>query len=175
MEASGSVTQLTARIEQIGLLFQFKQAYIILYSNQFTIASFNSLQPKKKKKLIKYLCFFKEWNGVVNGICQEEKKKRRKMDIKLECEDANFAFPEGAQHSETTKLSNSRNGAQNAPARGATVAGVNGSVNRVVGVTRPRPHLGVVPKKPQPVHQGPITLTSQLSKLFIYLFGQPLC
>lgn len=96
-----------------------------------------------------------DWSGVAANVCLEEKKKRRKMDIKLESEDANFAFAEGTD-------AKSRNGVTSA-GRGGPGA-TNGTVNRVVGVTRPRPHLGVVPKKQLPVHQGPVTLTSQLSK-----------
>lgn len=97
------------------------------------------------------------WNNVVG----EEDTKRRKMDIKLESEDANFAFPESVQGEGKVAT---RNGIVS-----GRPASVNGSTNRVVGVTRPRPHMGVLAKRPPPAHQGPITLTSQLCKLALSL------
>lgn len=97
------------------------------------------------------------WNGGVG----EEDTKRRKMDIKLESEDANFAFPEVVQGSQSEGKISTRNGIVGST---RTTNSVNGSVGRVVGVTRPRPHLGVLAKRP-PAHQGPVTLTSQLSSV----------
>lgn len=86
------------------------------------------------------------------------------MDIKLESEDANFAFPEVARGSSESKtvLRSASNGV-NGSLSAAHVSG-NGTVAKVVGVTRPRTATGVLAKRPQPIHQGPITLTSQLSE-----------
>jgi nuclear factor of activated T-cells 5 len=86
------------------------------------------------------------------------------MDIKLESEDANFAFPEVASGSTPeNKSATTRatvNGIGLGGISGARAGSGNGnSVGRVVGVTRPRPAMGVLTKR---AHQGPITLTSQL-------------
>ncbi|XP_032454951.1 nuclear factor of activated T-cells 5 isoform X9 [Nasonia vitripennis] len=97
-----------------------------------------------------------------NGVAGEEDTKRRKMDIKLESEDANFAFPEVVQGVQSESKSASRNSIAHS---GRTPINVNGSVGRVVGVTRPRSHLGVLAKRAPPAHQGPVTLTSTLSSL----------
>ncbi|KAJ8683525.1 hypothetical protein QAD02_019317, partial [Eretmocerus hayati] len=101
------------------------------------------------------------WNG--RSVVEEE-RKRRKMDIKLESEDANFAFPEIIPGSQSeAKVSTRNNGIATNSSR--STSNTNGSVNRVVGVTRPRPHLSVLGKRAPPAHQGPVTLTSQLSSL----------
>ncbi|KAK0159408.1 hypothetical protein PV328_010287 [Microctonus aethiopoides] len=104
------------------------------------------------------------WN---NSGVGEEDTKRRKMDIKLESEDANFAFPEVSRSASST--GEVKIAARNNTATNGVVPPRNGSgntvVNRVVGVTRPRATMGVYGKRPPPVHQGPITLTSQLSNL----------
>lgn len=139
-------------------------------------------------------CLFalQTWNGA-----GEEDTKRRKMDIKLESEDANFAFPEVARgvsssscsssSSSSSSSSNSNSSNSGSEINVATVGARNGSgiptttsnginssgissrsgngsnsVGRVVGVTRPRPAIGVYNKRPPPTHQGPVTLTSQL-------------
>lgn len=104
--------------------------------------------------------FHQSWNGV-----GEEDTKRRKMDIKLESEDANFAFPEVApgtspdNKSLTTRTT--ANGIGLGSVSGSRTANGN-SVNRIVGVTRPRPAMGVLTKRTSTAHQGPVTLTSQL-------------
>ena len=100
-------------------------------------------------------------NVVIGGGCCEEDSKRRKMDIKLESEDANFAFPESENHGKVA----TRNGIVTAGG-GRSASNLNGSVGRLVGVTRPRPHMGPIPKRGvPPAHQGPVTLTTQLCKL----------
>lgn len=90
------------------------------------------------------------------------------MDIKLESEDANFAFPEVAPGSaQETKISATRNGINgigNAITR--TGNGAAGTIGRIVGITRPRPAIGVLTKRPPITHQGPVTLTSQLCMYF---------
>lgn len=118
-----------------------------------------------KKQLLHPRFSFKSlqaWNGVAG----EEDTKRRKMDIKLESEDANFAFPEVVQGVQSESKIATRNGIVGS---GRTSNNVNGSVGRVVGVTRPRSHMGVLAKRAPPAHQGPITLTSQLCK-YDYLY-----
>ncbi|XP_044597630.1 nuclear factor of activated T-cells 5-like isoform X3 [Cotesia glomerata] len=119
------------------------------------------------------------WN---NGAAGEEDTKRRKMDIKLESEDANFTFPKVSRNttgvsgaaprvtvSDDSKIS-TRN-TTTSTTSSSTANGVaqprnaNNSVNRVVGVTRSRSTLGGYGKRLPPVHQGPITLTSQLSNI----------
>lgn len=104
--------------------------------------------------------FNQSWNGV-----GEEDSKRRKMDIKLESEDANFTFPEvghatSSDNKSTTTRSTANGISLDAVAGGRT--GTGSIVGRVVGVTRPRPAMGVLSKKTSTAHQGPITLTSQL-------------
>lgn len=89
------------------------------------------------------------------------------MDIKLESEDANFAFPEVAPGSaQETKISsrNGINGIGSAITR--TGNGAAGTIGRIVGITRPRPAIGVLTKRPPITHQGPVTLTSQLCMYF---------
>ncbi|KOX73184.1 Nuclear factor of activated T-cells 5 [Melipona quadrifasciata] len=96
------------------------------------------------------------WNGV-----GEEDSKRRKMDIKLESEDANFAFPEVAHTTSPDSKAASR-GTSNGIGGLATISGNrtgNGATGRVVEVPRSRPGLSVLAKRTQ---QGPVTLTSQL-------------
>lgn len=87
------------------------------------------------------------------------------MDIKLESEDANFAFPEVASGSspenKPTTTRTTVNGIGLGGISGGRASGNGNSVGRVVGVTRPRPAMGVLAKR---AHQGPITLTSQLCK-----------
>ncbi|KAG7207554.1 hypothetical protein KM043_009181 [Ampulex compressa] len=97
----------------------------------------------------------------------EEDSKRRKMDIKLESEDANFAFPEvgrgGPIAEAKASARNTANGIGLGPiSAGRTGNGTAGTVGRVVGVTRPRPAMGVLAKRAPVPHQGPVTLTSQL-------------
>ena len=90
--------------------------------------------------------------------------KRRKMDIKIESEDANFAFSEVAalRRGENKHSSKSTtNGISTAVSRNSNNGG---AVGKVIGVTRPRPAMGVLAKRPPPAHQGPVTLTSQLRK-----------
>jgi len=87
------------------------------------------------------------------------------MDIKLESEDANFAFPEVApgtspdNKSLTTRTTANGIGLGNVS---SSRTGNNNSMNRIVGVTRPRPAMGVLTKRTSIAHQGPVTLTSQL-------------
>ncbi|XP_074095320.1 nuclear factor of activated T cells 3 isoform X2 [Cotesia typhae] len=119
------------------------------------------------------------WN---NGAVGEEDSKRRKMDIKLESEDANFTFPEVSRNtsggagaaprvtvSDDSKISTrntTTSTTSSSTANGVTQPrNANNSVNRVVGVTRSRSTLGGYGKRLPPVHQGPITLTSQLSNI----------
>lgn len=126
--------------------------------------------PFEKEKNIWNFYFSKVWNSSV--VVDEEIKKRRKMDIKLESEDANFAFPEGVNGSQSEKIA-SRNGVISRSNVNAT-----NSIGRIIGVTRPRQAMGVLSKRPPPAHQGPITLTSQLSKqkqliiFFKYYFSE---
>lgn len=87
------------------------------------------------------------------------------MDIKLESEDANFAFPEVASGTSP----NNKSLTTRSTANGINLGNVSGSrtgngnsVSRIVGVTRPRPALGVLTKRTSTAHQGPVTLTSQL-------------
>ncbi|XP_017761939.1 PREDICTED: nuclear factor of activated T-cells 5-like isoform X5 [Eufriesea mexicana] len=99
------------------------------------------------------------WNGA-----GEEDSKRRKMDIKLESEDANFAFPEVA-HATSTDSKTASRGTSNGIGGLATISGNrtgNGSSGRVVEVSRSRPGLGVLAKRTSATQQGPVTLTSQL-------------
>ncbi|XP_029038308.2 nuclear factor of activated T-cells 5-like isoform X6 [Osmia bicornis bicornis] len=99
------------------------------------------------------------WNGA-----GEEDSKRRKMDIKLESEDANFAFPE-VTHSASSDSKTANRNSSNGIAVLATISGNrtgNGSSGRVVEVSRSRPGLGVLAKRSSAPHQGPVTLTSQL-------------
>jgi len=90
------------------------------------------------------------------------------MDIKLESEDANFAFPEVASGSTPENKSATTRATVNGIGLGgisaSARAGSGNSVGRVVGVTRPRPAMGVLTKR---AHQGPITLTSQLC-MYLY-------
>lgn len=84
------------------------------------------------------------------------------MDIKLESEDANFAFPE-VSHSDnkSTTPRSTANGIGLGNISGSrTGNNIGNSVGRVIGVTRPRNAMGVLTKRT--AHQGPITLTSQL-------------
>jgi len=86
------------------------------------------------------------------------------MDIKLESEDANFAFPEVAPGTSPDNKSPTVRTAVN----GIGLGGISGnrsgnaSIGRVVGVTRPRPAMGVLTKRAPITHQGPVTLISQL-------------
>lgn len=87
------------------------------------------------------------------------------MDIKLESEDANFAFPEVAPGTSPDNKSLTTRTTVNGIGLGSVSGsrtGNSNSVNRIVGVTRPRPALGVLTKRTSTAHQGPITLTSQL-------------
>lgn len=85
------------------------------------------------------------------------------MDIKLESEDANFAFPEVAHTASPEGKASSRR-----TANGIGLAAIpssrngNGTGGRVVEVARSRAGMGVLAKRPPTAHQGPITLTSQL-------------
>lgn len=93
------------------------------------------------------------------------------MDIKLESEDANFAFPEVQTRTSATQGATAIVGETKVATRNSTTTngitprngGGNNPVGQVVGVTKPRPTMGIYGKRPPPVHQGPITLTSQLS------------
>lgn len=108
------------------------------------------------------VCFFEQQLLAREGgknLVGEEVLKKRKMDIKLESEDANFAFSE-LQRGGETKQSKTTNGVAAAVSQRTTNNG--GAVGKVVGVTRPRPAMGVLSKRPPPAHQGPVTLTSQL-------------
>lgn len=109
------------------------------------------------------------WNGA-----GEEDSKRRKMDIKLESEDANFPFSEVGHGASPDNKSTTTRTAVNGIGLGGISGGRTGngtgnSVGRIVGVTRPRPAMGVLAKRAPATHQGPITLTSQLCK-WIFLF-----
>lgn len=89
------------------------------------------------------------------------------MDIKLESEDANFAFPEVAPGTSPDNKSltarTTVNGISLSGIPGSrTGNGIGNSVSRVVGVTRPRPAMGVLAKRTSTSHQGPVTLSSQL-------------
>lgn len=117
---------------------------------------------------ILYICrlidrlFHQPWNGA-----NEEDSKRRKMDIKLESEDANFAFPEVAPgtspDSKSLTARTTVNGIGLGGISGSRAGnGIGNSVSRVVGVTRPRPAMGVLAKRTPTSHQGPVTLSSQL-------------
>lgn len=97
------------------------------------------------------------WN---NGAAGEEDTKRRRMDIKLESEDANFAFPErtGENHGKITR--NNNNNGIVAPISATRTS--NGAIGgRVGGVMRARSALGAYGKRPPPATQGPVTLTYQ--------------
>lgn len=85
------------------------------------------------------------------------------MDIKLESEDANFAFPEvQVRGGSETKIA-ARGNTNGIGGASISRGGSGGVVGRVVGVTRPRPAIGVLgSKRASLAHQGPITLTSQL-------------
>ncbi|XP_076634525.1 nuclear factor of activated T cells 3 isoform X2 [Colletes latitarsis] len=96
------------------------------------------------------------WNGA-----GEEDSKRRKMDIKLESEDANFAFPEVAHNTSPESKTASRT-TSNGIGLATISSNRNGTAGRVVDVPRSRPGMGVLSKRPPSAHQGPITLTSQL-------------
>ncbi|XP_011702519.1 PREDICTED: nuclear factor of activated T-cells 5 isoform X2 [Wasmannia auropunctata] len=99
------------------------------------------------------------WNNV-----GEEDSKRRKMDIKLESEDANFAFPEvtpGTSPDNKSPTVRTVNGIGLGGISG--IKSGNGSIGRVVGISRPRP--AVLSKRTPNTHQGPITLISQLSNV----------
>ncbi|CAG5095802.1 Similar to Nfat5: Nuclear factor of activated T-cells 5 (Rattus norvegicus) [Cotesia congregata] len=104
------------------------------------------------------------WN---NGAAGEEDSKRRKMDIKLESEDANFTFPEVSRNttgvagaaprvtvSDDSKISTrntTTSTTSSSTANGVTQSrNANNSVNRVVGVTRPRSTLGGYGKRLPP-------------------------
>lgn len=100
------------------------------------------------------------WNNV-----GEEDSKRRKMDIKLESEDANFSFPEVAPGTSP----DNKSATVRTTVNGIGLGGISGnrsgnanSIGRVVGVTRPRPAMGVLTKRTSITHQGPVTLISQL-------------
>lgn len=91
------------------------------------------------------------------------------MDIKLESEDANFSFPEVGHGASPDNKSTTTRATVNGIGLGGISGGRTGSgtgnaVSRVVGVTRPRPAMGVLAKRAPTVHQGPVTLTSQLCK-----------
>lgn len=94
------------------------------------------------------------------------------MDIKLESEDANFAFPEVAPgtnpENKSTSTRTTVNGITLGAISGARTGSAN-SVSRVIGVTRPRPAMGVLTKRAI-AHQGPVTLTSQLCTFLFYFF-----
>lgn len=125
------------------------------------------------------LCFIRQaWNGA-----GEEDSKRRKMDIKLESEDANFAFPEVA-HATSPDSKTASRGTSNGIGGLATISGSrtgNGSSGRVVEVSRTRPGLGVLSKRTSTAQRGPITLTSQLCTscdtclLLLFCFFLPFC
>lgn len=104
--------------------------------------------------------FYQPWNGI-----GEEDTKRRKMDIKLESEDANFAFPEVAPGTSPDNKSLTTRTTANGIGLGSVSSsrtGNNNSINRMVGVTKPRLATNVLTKRTSMAHQGPITLTSQL-------------
>ncbi|XP_011299131.1 nuclear factor of activated T-cells 5 isoform X4 [Fopius arisanus] len=96
------------------------------------------------------------WN---NGTAGEEDTKRRKMDIKLESEDANFAFPErtGENHGKITRNNNT-----NGIVAPVSATRTSNGIGRVGGVMRARSTIGSYGKRPPPAHQGPVTLNSQL-------------
>lgn len=86
------------------------------------------------------------------------------MDIKLESEDANFAFPEVAPGTSPDNKSPTVRTTVN----GIGLGGISGnrsgnanSIGRVVGVTRPRPAMGVLTKRAS-ITQGPANLISSL-------------
>lgn len=86
------------------------------------------------------------------------------MDIKLESEDANFAFPE-VGHATSPEAKAATRGASNGIGGLATISGNrqgNGGTGRVVEVSRSRSGLGVLAKRASTAQQGPVTLTSQL-------------
>lgn len=86
------------------------------------------------------------------------------MDIKLESEDANFAFPE-VGHATSPEAKGATRGASNGIGGLATISGNrqgNGGTGRVVEVSRSRSGLGVLAKRTSTAQQGPVTLTSQL-------------
>lgn len=86
------------------------------------------------------------------------------MDIKLESEDANFAFPE-VGHATSPEAKAATRGASNGIGGLATISGNrqgNGGTGRVVEVSRSRSGLGVLAKRTSTAQQGPVTLTSQL-------------
>lgn len=94
------------------------------------------------------------------------------MDIKLESEDANFSFPE-VPHSGNPEGKTSNRGTSNgigltAISASRTGNGTAGTVGRVIGVTKPRPAMGVLGKRSPITHQGPVTLTSQLCTFFLH-------
>lgn len=97
------------------------------------------------------------------------------MDIKLESEDANFAFPEVAPgtnpENKSTSTRTAINGINLGAISGARTGSAN-SVSRVIGVTRPRPAMGVLTKRAAIAHQGPVTLTSQLCTFLFYFLLQ---
>ncbi|XP_015118653.1 nuclear factor of activated T-cells 5 isoform X2 [Diachasma alloeum] len=105
------------------------------------------------------------WN---NGAAGEEDTKRRRMDIKLESEDANFAFPErtGENHGKITR-NNSANGI-GAPISATRTS--NGAMGRVGGVMRARSALGTYGKRPPPAHQGSV---SRDGKVQLQIICQP--
>lgn len=85
------------------------------------------------------------------------------MDIKLESEDANFAFPEVAPGTSPDNKSPTVR-----TVNGIGLGGISGnrsgnanSIGRIVGVTRPRPAMGVLTKRTS-LTQGPANLISSL-------------
>ncbi|XP_014219920.1 nuclear factor of activated T-cells 5-like isoform X3 [Copidosoma floridanum] len=111
------------------------------------------------------------WSGSPSSVGGEEDTKRRKMDMKLESEDANFAFPDLVQGGQSNEIKSRANGIVTGGGRAnAAGGGVNGSVGRVIGpaggVHRPRPGLGTLSKRSLASgHQGPVTLNTQLSNV----------
>ncbi|XP_076242579.1 nuclear factor of activated T cells 3 isoform X2 [Calliopsis andreniformis] len=95
------------------------------------------------------------WNGA-----GEEDSKRRKMDIKLESEDANFAFPDVAHSNGAEGKTNGRSTSNGIGLTTIATARNGGGTGRVIEVARSRA-MGVLAKRPT-THQGPLTLTSQL-------------
>lgn len=83
------------------------------------------------------------------------------MDIKLESEDANFAFPELAQGSTPENKISARNAANGIGTSISRTGNGAGTIGRIVGITRPRPAMGVLTKRAPITHQGPVTLSSQ--------------
>ncbi|XP_011299128.1 nuclear factor of activated T-cells 5 isoform X2 [Fopius arisanus] len=104
------------------------------------------------------------WN---NGTAGEEDTKRRKMDIKLESEDANFAFPErtGENHGKITRNNNT-----NGIVAPVSATRTSNGIGRVGGVMRARSTIGSYGKRPPPAHQGSV---SRDGKVQLQIICQP--